>query len=59
MKKFKNKYRVPSARLKHWDYGWNAVYFVTICTKNHTCYFGNVIDGKMALSEIGKLAEKY
>ena len=43
--KFKNKYRIPSARLAHWDYGWNAAYFVTICTKNRECYLGDIIDG--------------
>ncbi len=32
MDKFQNKYRIPSTRLQNWDYGWNAPYFVTICT---------------------------
>lgn len=41
--KFQNKYRIPSARLPHWDYGWNAAYFVTICTKNRECFFGNIV----------------
>ena len=31
-------------------------YFVTFCTKNHDLYFGDVVDGKMELSEIGKWA---
>ncbi len=57
--KYQNKYRVPSARLQNWDYGWNASYFVTICTQNRECYFGDVMDGKMQLSEIGNLAKKY
>lgn len=59
MNKFQNKYRIPSARLQHWNYGWNAPYFVTICTKNRKCFFGNITDGKKELSEIGKIAEKY
>ncbi len=42
--KYKNKYRIQSTRLQHWDYGWNAAYFVTICTKGRVCYFGDVID---------------
>jgi len=57
--KFKNKYRIPSARLKNWDYRNDGAYFITICTKDRTPFFGNVVDGKMQLSEIGKLAHQY
>ena len=31
-------------------------FFVTICTKNHDLYFGDVVDGRMELSEIGNFA---
>jgi len=55
--KFQNKYRISSARLQNWDYGWNASYFVTICTKNREHYFGEIVDGEMHFSEIGKIAE--
>lgn len=34
MSKFRNKYRIESSRLQKWDYGWDAAYFITICTKN-------------------------
>ncbi|WP_320018954.1 transposase [Labilibaculum manganireducens] len=54
--KFQNKYRIPSARLKDWDYGSNAIYFVTICTHEREHYFGGITNGKMILNEIGKLA---
>jgi putative transposase len=54
--RFQNKYRIESTRLKHWDYGWNASYFVTICTQNRICYFGNVVDGDMVLNDIGLIA---
>jgi putative transposase len=57
--KYKGKYRIPSARLKNWDYGSNAPYFVTICTENKICYFGNINDGEMHLSDLGQLANKY
>jgi REP element-mobilizing transposase RayT len=57
--KFQNKYRIPSARMQNWNYGWNAPYFVTICTKNREHYFGNITNGKLQLSEIGQMAEKY
>ena len=54
--KFQNKYRIESARLKQWDYGWNASYFVTICTQQRICFFGNVLEGEMILNDIGKIA---
>ena len=57
MDKFKNKYRIPSTRLQNWDYGWNAPYFVTICTKNRKHFFGEIVDGEIKLSEIGKIVE--
>jgi len=59
MDKFLNKYRIPSARLQTWDYGWNAPYFVTICTANRECFFGNIVDNEMKLSAIGELANQF
>ncbi|HZJ36009.1 MAG TPA: hypothetical protein VFD29_05235 [Gillisia sp.] len=57
--KYQNKYRIASARLQTWDYSWNAAYFVTICTQNKECFFGNIVDGNMHLSETGKIAHKF
>lgn len=57
--KFKNKYRIPSARLQTWDYSNNGAYFITICTQNRNHFFGKIIYQEMQLSEIGKLAQKY
>lgn len=57
--KFNNKYRISSARLQTWDYGSNGSYFITICTKKRKHFFGEILDGKMQLNEIGKLAEQY
>lgn len=57
--KFQNKYRIPSARLPNWDYGSNAMYFVTICTAHRECYFGEITDGKMILSNIGIIADVF
>lgn len=56
-KYFANKYRIQSTRLQNWDYGSNAAYFVTICTKNREHYFGRVVDGRMVLSDIGGIVE--
>lgn len=57
MNKFKNKYRISSARAAFWDYGWNGVYFVTICTKGMEAHFGRIVDERMILSEIGQIAQ--
>ena len=54
--KYKNEYRIETTRLKGWDYGNNGYYFVTICTKDRIPYFGDVINGMVQLSEIGKIA---
>ena len=48
-------YNLPqrkSPRATWHDYN-GANYFITICTKNHDLYFGDVVDGRMELSEIG------
>ena len=55
--KFFGKYRIPSARMQNWNYGSNAAYFVTICTKNREHIFGIIENGEMILNEIGKKAE--
>ncbi len=34
MDKYRNKYRISSARLQTWNYSVHASYFVTINTKN-------------------------
>ena len=56
---FKNKYRTKSIRLKDWDYSQNGYYYVTICTKNRECIFGKIVDGKIILSELGGIVNKY
>ncbi|MBD3311586.1 MAG: hypothetical protein GF349_03775 [Candidatus Magasanikbacteria bacterium] len=52
---FRNKYRISSTRLRGWDYGKDAAYFVTICTKKNFCYFGEIENSRIKLSEIGKI----
>ncbi len=59
MDKFQNKYRIPSARLQHWDYRWAGAYFITICTNDRLHYFGKIENGKMALSAVGILADVF
>lgn len=57
--KFQGKYQIKSTRLENWDYSWNAIYFITICTQNREFYFGNILEGKMNLSSIGQMAKTY
>ena len=55
---FKNKYRIKSIRLKDWDYSSDGAYYITICTKNRECLFGNIIDKKMMLNNIGEIIKQ-
>jgi putative transposase len=58
--RFKNRYRIPSARLASWDYRWAGVYSVTICTLGRVCWFGEVIAEQVALSPEGNaVAEEW
>ncbi len=51
------QFKTKSMRLKCWDYTTPWWYFVTISTQNHKEYFGKIINGKMQLNQIGKIAE--
>lgn len=57
MDRYKNKYRISSTRLQTWNYANEGAYFITICTKNREHFFGEIIEGKMILNEIGRLTE--
>ena len=56
MDKYQNKYRIHTARAVWHDYDGGA-YFVTICTAGRAYYFGEIRNGEMILSGIGKIAE--
>ena len=47
-----------SIRLKGYDYSQSGLYFITLCAVNKICMFGNVVDGKMQLNDIGQLVEQ-
>jgi len=57
MSKYQNRYRIASARLAKWNYGWKSMYFITICTHHREYFFGQMWDGNMQLSEIGKIVK--
>ena len=52
-KKYLNKYRIESIRLKGYDYSSEGAYFITIVTKNREHFFGEIVDGKMIFNGIG------
>ncbi len=56
MDRFNDRYRVASARLSSWNYSWNAAYFVTICTKDRECYFGQIDNQILRLNSLGIMA---
>lgn len=47
-----------SIRLKDFDYSQANAYFITICTQNRECLFGEINDGKMILNNVGTLVEE-
>jgi len=44
-----------SIRLRGYDYARCAVYFVTLCSKHRECVFGEVVDGRVELSDAGRV----
>ncbi|MEO0968678.1 MAG: transposase [Cyanobacteria bacterium J06639_18] len=44
-----------SIRLKKYDYGQQGAYFITICTHNKQCWFGEIHNSQMYLNQFGKI----
>ncbi len=62
IKKYKMKYNPnihhrQSIRLKGYNYSQAGLYFITICTQNRECLFGEIINGKMLLNDAGMMIE--
>ena len=55
---FRNRYRVPSARLPGWDYRWAGMYFVTICTERRDRCLGEVTGGEVSRSPYGEVVAR-
>ena len=51
------KHHRRSTRLSGYDYRQAGAYFVTICTQNRECLFGDVNDGRVVLSGPGEMIE--
>jgi len=48
-----------ATRLSNYDYSQIGLYFITICTKNKKCYFGQIVNDRMILNIAGKIIDKW
>lgn len=48
-----------SIRLQHYDYSTAGAYFVTICTFQRECLFGEVVEGNVKLNRFGDTVANY
>ena len=46
-----------SIRLKDHDYSQAGAYYITVCTQERECLFGQVVDGQMQLNEAGRIVQ--
>nr|VFK15997.1 MAG: hypothetical protein BECKLPF1236B_GA0070989_10879 [Candidatus Kentron sp. LPFa] len=44
-----------SIRLRGYDYSQPGAYFLTICTQERECLFGDIVEGEMRLNHAGKI----
>ncbi|MEX0269032.1 hypothetical protein AB3R30_07810 [Leptolyngbyaceae cyanobacterium UHCC 1019] len=49
------KHHRRSIRLKGYDYSSPGAYFITICTHQRDCLFGEIADGTMHLNQLGQI----
>ena len=53
--KFRDKYRIPSNRLRGWDYSSSGHYYITIVTAGRNRLFGEIKNGEMILNDLGQI----
>ncbi|MCX5886793.1 MAG: hypothetical protein NT096_12935 [Proteobacteria bacterium] len=46
-----------SLRLHEYDYSGAGAYFVTVCTQDRECMFGEIADEKVILNNAGRMVE--
>lgn len=51
------RYHRRSIRFQGYDYSQAGSYYITICTQDRDCLFGNVMNGQMLLNEAGRIVE--
>jgi putative transposase len=52
-----NRHHCRFIRLGGYDYTQPGSYFITICTQNRACLFGQIVDGAMVLSDAGRMVQ--
>ena len=55
---FSQKRNRRSVRIQGYDYSQPGEYFVTICTYQMRCLFGEIKNGRMQLSHFGRIVEE-
>ena len=55
VEKFRDKYRIPSNRLRGWDYAGSGHYYITIVTAGRNRLFGEIKNGEMILNDLGQI----
>jgi len=51
-------HRRCTIRLRGYDYAQAGAYFITICTQNRECLFGDIADGEMRMNAAGRMVLK-
>lgn len=54
-----DKHHRRSIRLKGYDYSRPGAYFITICTQQRECLFGEVVDHAMQHNDAGRMVERW
>lgn len=54
-----NKHHRRSIRLRGYDYAHPGAYFVTICTQDRQCIFGEIHNGQMIPDEVGQMITRW
>lgn len=55
MKYNPDKHDRRTIRLQGYDYASSGAYFITICTHQRECLFGEIVDGEMRLNALGQM----
>ena len=58
MKQYRTIHNRKSIRLKEYDYSQPGGYYVTLCTSEKECVFGEVVEDEVRLSPIGAIAKR-
>jgi hypothetical protein len=53
------KHHRRSIRLKGYDYSSPGAYFITICTYQRACLFGEIVQGEMQLNQFGHVVRSH